>query len=454
MSMCEHMRDRRVVVAGAGYAGLTASILLDGRVGLTLIDRKGYHEMLTRAHLVAGGIEGVEEDVVPLNQIIKGRHSSVITANVKSINLNERRVSVSVAGRDDECEDVYYDYLILALGSEVNDHGVRGVREHAIPFRSMKDALNINQRLKRIGDGARVAIVGAGATGISLAGALAEGFGRRRRIRITVIDALDDILHGWDGYIVSRVRELLEGDGVEILTGRKVVEVGDGYIVLEDGRLSSDMVIWAAGVRGSSVELVPEVKRVNGGRIAVDAFARVEGYDDAFAVGDISALRVGDGGYAPQLAQSAVRQGYMVARNLLKSMDGMAMSPIAYRKQGEIISIGSRCVGSVYGMRMDGELCRYVEEFIAYNYRRMLQGDGSALLAYEDDPVSAALTFSRALSYVSARYMLSVLSRLYGLYATSMEGSIGSSSKRGGGSSSSMCGFMHSCLEMINRHGR
>lgn len=427
MSVKVEGTNTKVVVAGAGYAGLTASVVLDGKVDLTLIERKRYHEMLTRAHLVAGGMEEVQEDIIPLNEVLKGRGTRVIHSTIRSINLNERKVSVYA---NSGVYDVHYDHLILALGSEVNYYDVNGAKEHALGFRSMEDALNVCRRFKDIRDGGSMLIVGGGATGISLAGALAELRSMLgKRVRITVIEALDRILYGWDEYIVDKAEDILQGKNVDILTGRKVVEVRDGSILLDDGEeIASDLTVWTAGVKGSAVELVPEVRRVKGWRIAVDEFSRIEGYDDAYALGDIAAFRLDDaydgGGYAPQLAQFAVRQGYRVARNILSVIEGRAMKPISLKRQGAILSLGSECVGLVNGIRLEGELCRYVEEFITYNYRRMLHRDGSALLAYDDDPIASMITFSKALSYVSARYTLALLGRFYTVTAMNSQGGV------------------------------
>ncbi|MEM0364350.1 MAG: FAD-dependent oxidoreductase [Candidatus Nitrosocaldus sp.] len=403
--------DERVVIAGAGYAGLTAASVLDGKVDLTLIDRKVYHEMLTRAHLVAGGLEEVHEDIILLNEVLRGRKSRIVQASIRSINLNERKIVIENDGR---VEDIHYDHLILALGSEVNYYGVDGAREYAIGFRSMKDALKIRRRLNSMGDGDSIVVVGGGATGISLAGALSEArMILGKRFRIKVIEALDRILYGWDEYIVDKAKEVLESRGVDILTNTKVVKVRDHSIVIDDGEeMRSDLTVWAAGVKGSSIDVMPEVSRVKGYRIEVDKFSRIRGYDDAYAVGDISALRLDDGSYAPQLAQLAVRQGYRVAMNILNSIDGKEIRPLLLKMQGAILSLGSECIGTIGGLRLEGELCRYVEEFITYNYKRMLHGDGLALLAYEDDPLANVVTFSRALSYLSVRYTLQ-LARLY-----------------------------------------
>ncbi len=159
----------------------------------------------------------------------------------------------------------------------------------------------------------------------------------------------------------------------------------------------------------------------------MDKFSRIEGYDDAYAVGDISAFRLEDDGnrsYTPQLAQFAVRQGYRVARNILNMIESRAMEPLSFKGQGVILSLGSECVGLVNGIMLEGELCRYVEEFITYNYKRMLHGDGSALLAYDDDPIASMVTFSKALSYVSARYTLALLGRFYTVTTMNGQGGV------------------------------
>lgn len=407
-------KDEKVVVAGAGYAGITASVILDGKVDLTVIDRKSYHEILTRAHLVAGGLEDVQENIIPLNEVLKGRYTRIVRSTIRSIDLNERRISIYA---DDGVEHIRYDHLILALGAEVN-YGVDGAREHAIGFRSMEDALNIRKRLRSVKDGGSLIIVGGGATGISLAGALSEA-GRTlgKRFKIKIVEALDRILYGWDDYIVKSATDLLKDKGVEILTGKKVMKVDDRSLTMDDGEeIRSDLTIWTAGVKGSSIEITPDVSRVKGYRIEVDRFSRIKGYDDAYAVGDISAFRLdydGGSGYAPQLAQTAVRQGYKVAMNILNMMEGKGVIPLSIKKQGSILSLGDECIGVIDGLRLEGELCRYVEEFITYNYKRMLYGDSSAKFAYEEDPIAGMITLGRALTYVSARYTLALLTRFY-----------------------------------------
>ncbi len=231
----------RVVIAGAGYAGLTASVVLDDKADLTLIERKHYHEILTRAHMVAGGIEYVQEDVIPLGEVLKGRDTRIVHSTIRSINLNERKVSIYA---NDGTKDIYYDHFILALGAEVN-YNVKGAREHAVGFRSIEDALSIYRRFKGMKDGGSMVVVGGGATGISLAGAMAELRSRlRKRVRITVIEALDRILDGWDGYIVEKARDILEGKSVDILTRRKVVEVRNGSVLLDGGEeVASDLTV-------------------------------------------------------------------------------------------------------------------------------------------------------------------------------------------------------------------
>lgn len=405
--------DKRVVIAGAGYGGITASVMLDGKVDLTVIDRKGYHEMLTRAHMVAGGLDDVQYNIVMLSEVLKGRDTKIIRSTIKSIDLNERKVSLYMDGY---MRDIGYDYLVIALGCEVEYYNVNGSREYAVEFRNMEDALNIRRRLKALRDGANVVIVGGGATGISLAGALSTARLQGKKIKINVVEALDRILYGWDEYIVDRAMDMLDANGVNVIVGKKVVKVYDGSIITDDGEeIKSDLTIWAAGARGSSVEIMPKIDRVKGYRIEVDEFSRVKGYDDVYAVGDISAFKL-DGRasyYAPQLAQYAVRQGYRVATNILNLIKGNAPKPLSLKMRGSILSLGNYCVGMIDGIRLEDELCRYIEEFITYNYRSMLYGDYSARFAYEDDPLSSMINLGRALAYVSARYTLVNLSRLY-----------------------------------------
>ncbi len=393
----------RVVVIGLGHGGMMVAANLAGRVKeLYLIEPNPYHQLLYRIHLIAAGLEDSSSVILPLNSIFNDYGVKVINDTAYKIDLNNRLV---YTGKD----AIKYDYLVIAAGSSVEDYGIEGVRRYAYRLNSVRDAVAINRALKRLPKGSSITVVGGGATGISLAGALAESYKGYYKVR--VVEALKSILEGWDRYIVESAYNMLTDDGVEIITGRKVIDVRSNGITLNDGTsINSDLIVWTAGIRAVHIDIVHDVKRGKQGRLVVDRYSRLEGYDDAFAVGDISAYTMN--GIVQQSAQFAIRQGYQVAKNILRLIDGYSIKPIVYRQSGRILSLGNRCVGVINGIPVDGLICNYIEEFITYNYIEAIKGKGNntAILAYEDDPISNTITLMRFIAYLSSRIV-------YGLHA-------------------------------------
>ncbi len=392
----------RVVVLGLGHAGMMASSMLVGRVELYAIEPNPYHQIIYRTHLVAAGIEDSSSVIIPIKDVLDAK---IINDHAYSINLNERAVYT----RDKRID---YDYLIVSVGSETNYYDVDGARDNSYTLASVRDAVAINNAIRGIPKGSTVNIVGGGATGISLAGALGEVY--RSSVRIRVIEALDNILSGWDDYIVEYAEDTLNGYGVELLKGKKVTAVKSKSITMEDGRvLDSSMTVWAAGIKARRIDLKEDIERDNAGRIVVDGYCRIKGYDDAFAIGDVSSFTI-NGRKVQQSAQAAVRQGYQVAKNIINDIAGYDMKPIEYRESGRILSLGSTAVGVVNGMPLSGILCRYLDDFITYNYINAIKshGNSTAVLAYEYDVLSSIITASNFITYTLTKLLLGGISNI------------------------------------------
>ncbi len=392
----------RVVVLGLGHAGMMASSMLTGRVELYAIEPNPYHQIIYRIHLVAAGIEDSSNVIIPIKDVLDAK---VINDHAYSINLNERAVYT----RDKRID---YDYLIVSVGSETNYYDVDGARDNSYTLALVRDAVAINNAIRGIPKGSAVNIVGGGATGISLAGALGEVY--RSRLRIRVIEALDNILSGWDDYIVEYAEDTLNGYGVELLKGKKATAVKSKSITMEDGRvLDSSMTVWTAGIKARRIDFDEDIERDNAGRIVVDGYCRIKGYDDAFAIGDVSSFTI-NGRKVQQSAQVAVRQGYQVAKNMINDMAGYGMKPIEYRESGRILSLGSTAVGVVNGIPLSGILCRYLDDFITYNYINAIKshGNSTAVLAYEYDVLSSMMTASNFITYTLTKLLLGGISNI------------------------------------------
>ncbi len=386
----------KVVVIGLGMGGMIAASYLAERVELSAIEPNPYHQLLYKIHLVAAGLEDSSSVILPLNSILDDR-VRIINDLACRVDLSNRLVYTSKG-------TIGYDYLVIAAGSSVEYYGIENARRYAYRLNSVRDALTIHHKLKSLPRGSSITIVGGGATGISLAGAVAEAYSNHYRIR--VVEALDNILEGWDRYIVERAYTLLSDYGVEILNSRRVTDVYSDSISLNDGTmLNSDLTVWTAGIRAVDINIMQDVKRSKQGRLVVDRYSRLDSYDDAFAIGDICAYTI-DGRIVQQSAQFAVRQGYQVAKNIVSMIDGYRMRPIVYREGGRILSLGRRCIGVINGIPIDGVLCNYIEEFITYNYIDAIKGNSIALLVYEEDLFSNAITFMRFLAYIGGRVLL------------------------------------------------
>ncbi len=389
----------RVVVVGLGHGGMmAASNLVDKVDELYAIERNPYHQLLYKIHLVAAGLEESSSIIIPINGVLYGDGVKVINGSADKVDLNNRLVYVN----GDKV--LRYDYLIISVGSRVEYYNINGADRYTLKLGSVKDAIAINNSLRDLSKGSIVTIVGGGSTGISLAGALADAYYGYYKIR--VIEALDNILAGWHRYIVDNAERILEDDGVEIIKGKKVVEVSKNKLTLDDGTsLDSNLTVWTAGIKAGYIDIMQDVKRNKQGRIVVDKYSRIEGYDDAFAVGDVSAFNLSDGSTSPQSAQFAIRQAYQVAKNIVRLVKYGYMKPIVYNQSGHILSLGRRCIGVINNVPINGILCNYIEDFITYNYINAIKSKGNSIatLAYEYDPLATTITFMNFISYISNR---------------------------------------------------
>lgn len=317
---------QRVVVLGAGFGGLNVAKELEDDCDVTLIaptDRFVYvpliHEVVSD-HVTPVDVTRKLSDVVPHVKLVHGRAQKV-----------EGNEVVTAAG-----ERYAFDKLVVAVGSEPNDFGVKGVKENALTFSNVGDALRANGTLKALaaeaphnGRGAvRVLIVGAGFTGVEVAGECAElldTMGVEREI--TLLDAMPDIFPRQSAGFRAKIREGLDTYKIKLRTQQKITEVHkDGVTVAGTENVPADVVFWCAGVKPRSLEGVdPNV------RPTLQSVAR----DDVFVVGDAARFPREMG--VPQLAQTAEEQAKVVAWNILYRDRPRYYAPDV---RGIIVSIG------------------------------------------------------------------------------------------------------------------
>jgi len=378
---------KKICILGSGYAGLfcAANLLVDYynkmKYEISIFDQNSYHQLLQQIHLVSANIKKpndisfsiydlMKDDVKFYNELILGVNfdtQNIFTANNKNYD---------------------FDYVIIALGSSNAFFGIKGAKEYSQSFRSLDDAIQLQKKLQNLKD-CNVIICGGGATGISLAGALRET--SKENLNIIIVEAQSDLLPGWNPKLVETIKKYLMKNKIDLITNNPIKEVYPSSVLLGDGSiLENSLSIWTAGVKGRDIQTIPLIKKNRSNRIIVNKFSQIEGYDNAFAVGDISAFPLENGQTSPQLAQFAVRQAMNVAKNILRKEKGEKMVEFHYEQHGSILSLGKTCIGMINGIIVSGSLCQYVEDFLIDNYIKTIKnrGRGISSLAYEQDKLS------------------------------------------------------------------
>jgi NADH dehydrogenase len=365
----------KVVVLGAGFAGLRAVRRL-GAAGVdTLwVDARNYHCFLPLLYQVAtAGLEP-QDIAYPARSILRRvRAVEFRLARVVSGDPAARVLQVA------DGEPIHYDYLIVASGGAAEDFGIPGAREFTFRLYDLEDARALRNHVLRVLEQAVVAtdpaaraalvtfvIVGGGATGVEMAGALAEFRNHvvprdyraldPATMRIIVVEAGPEVLPPFPPELRARARRDLENFGVEVRTGTKVERVFPREALFAGGeRIPTATVIWAAGIRAGSVAASLGLPTGRSGRLRVEPTLQVPGQPRVFVAGDVALVEGAE--RLPQVAQVAIQQGELAADNVLRALRGVPLVPFAYRDKGSMATIGrSRAVAVIFRLRLEGLL--------------------------------------------------------------------------------------------------
>jgi NADH dehydrogenase len=379
----------RIVVVGGGAGGLELATRLGdtlgrrGRAHVTLIDRSRTHLWKPLLHEVAAGSIDIHDHQLDfLAQAMWHRFTFVLGA-LCGLERESREVVVA-AVRDDEGREILperrvpYDTLVIAVGSESNDFGTPGVREHAFTIDNPWQANLFHRRLVNecfranyANDGAvlPIAIVGAGATGVELAAEMhnttrvlaaygLQHFDPERQIRISVIEAGPRILPGLPEYLAQETDRVLSKLGVAVLVNEKVVEVTPDAVKTATGReVPSRFTIWAAGIRCAPVvaSLGLETNRL--GQLVVTSTLQTTRDPAIFALGDCAAAPWKEARMVPPRAQAAHQQASHLVKSIERVIAGSEPRPFHYRDFGSLVSLGNyQSVGTLMGFATGGQL--------------------------------------------------------------------------------------------------
>ena len=378
---------KKICILGSGYAGLfcSANLLADydnrNKYEIIIFDQNSYHQLLQQIHLVSANIKKPNDISFSIYDLMKD-DIKFYKEFVVGVNLDKQNIFTA------NNKEYDFDYVIIALGSSNAFFGLKGAREYSQSFRSLDDAIKLQKKIQNLKD-YNIIICGGGATGISLAGAISET--SKGNLNITIVEAQSDILPGWNPKLVEAIKKFLLKNKINLITNNPIKEVYPSSVLLGDGTIiENSLSIWTAGVKGIDIQIIPQVKKTRSNRIIVNKLSQIEGYTNAFAVGDISAFPLDNGRISPQLAQFAVRQAMNIAKNILRKEKGDKMVEFHYEQQGSILSLGNRCIGMINGIIISGSLCQYVEDFLIDNYIKTIKnrGRGISSLAYEQDKLS------------------------------------------------------------------
>ena len=378
-------KKKRVVIVGGGFGGLKlARKLKNDQFQVVLLDKNNYHLFQPLLYQVATA--GIEPSAIsfPFRKIFKKRkYFHIRICEARRVIPEQKLLETSIGAID-------YDYLVIATGCYTNYFGNNKMAEKTMSLKTTAEALyNRNQVLESFEKAQNTTdpkereklmtfiIVGGGATGIELSGALAEM--RKfilpqdypdldmKKMRIVLIDAGSRLLSAFSEKSSEEVRDYLQKKGVEVKVNSKVVDYENDLLTLGDGTvLPSANIYWVAGVKANSLEGLPVDAYGPGNRLKVDAFNKVSGSDHIFAIGD-TALMISEDyprGH-PQVVQPAIQQARLLVRNLNNIEKGLPLKPFVYHNKGSMATVGrNNAIVELKNIRFGGFLAWAVWLFI------------------------------------------------------------------------------------------
>ena len=358
-------QKKRVVIVGGGLGGLRlAEDLYGSGMQVVLIDKNNFHQFPPLIYQIASA--GIDPSSIsfPFRQIFRKRKDFYFRmAEARMVDTEKKILQTSIGKID-------YDYLVLAAGATTNFFGNKNIEEWAIPMKTVPEAMGLRNALLSNFERAltcateeerqellNVVIVGGGATGVEIAGALSEMKHYvipydypdmdSSLMHIYLIEAGDRLLAGMSQDSSKKAYDFLKSMGVDIQFGKMVTDYRDHKVIMKDGtEIPTRTFLWVSGIRANVMPGISEDHLGRGFRFKVDQFNRIPGLNDVFAIGD-QCLQTTDPAYPnghPQVAQVAIQQAKNLAKNIKRINEGHAddnsLTPFKYNNLGSMATIG------------------------------------------------------------------------------------------------------------------
>lgn len=358
----------RIVIIGGGFAGLyTARGLKHVDADVTVVDRHNYHLFQPLLYQVATAGLNPSDIAAPIRSILRRqRNVNVILGEAVSVDAAQKRVALA------DGSTLAYDHLVVATGATHSYFGHPEWEQHAPGLKTIEDALEIRRRVLLAFEAAEreedpveqnalltFVIIGAGPTGVELAGTLSE-IARKtmvrdfRRIRpesarVILLEGRERVLPPYPEDLSEKARKQLVELGVEVIPNAVVTDVNDREVRFGDRVLPTRTVLWGAGVQASPLARSLGVPLDRAGRVLVEPDLTIPGHPDVFVIGDLAAKQQHDGSFVPGVAPAAIQEGQHTALNLERAVEGQPLRAFKYRDKGSLATIGRAAAVADFG---------------------------------------------------------------------------------------------------------
>jgi NADH:ubiquinone reductase (H+-translocating) len=385
------MNKPKIVILGAGYGGIITSkklekLLKSGEADVTLINKHEYHYITTQLHKTGAGTAADRQIAMEIPELINPQKTNFIKGSVTAVDVKKQAVYL------EDGVTVKYDYLLFALGFDIETFGIPGINEHAFAIRSFRSTKAIyNQIVRQLTqykedkDPSRLTFVvaGGGFTGVEMLGELAEGLPKLckkydvpfEEVKIVAVEAAPSVIPFFPKESIQYTTEVLEKFNINMYMSTKILECNSEKVVLENNiEIPTRTLIWSCGVKGNPIVqncALPVVK----GKLPVDSYLRVKDMKNIFSIGDCSLFMKDEKNALPPTAQVALQQADVCAENIVATLRGGSLKAFEYHHKGSVASIGNfAAVGKVGKFRLSGLFAAFMKQVIEARYLFNLGG--------------------------------------------------------------------------------